>query len=70
MSYWHCVMPLVFLIWVLERTFVDSCHLCIVDATNHDRLAPVGCVGDLLVEGGAMSRGYINYCEKTVAGYI
>jgi aryl carrier-like protein len=37
----------------------------IVDPRNHDRLAPVGSVGELLVEGPTLSVGYVRNDAKT-----
>lgn len=37
----------------------------IVDQKNHNRLAPIGCVGELLVQGPSLARGYFGLEEKT-----
>jgi amino acid adenylation domain-containing protein len=42
----------------------------VVDAGNHDQLVPVGSVGELLVEGPILARGYLNDAEKTGAAFI
>ncbi|XTI94683.1 nonribosomal peptide synthetase [Cenococcum geophilum] len=42
----------------------------VVDATNHERLVPIGCVGELLIEGPILARGYLNDSEKTAAAFI
>ncbi|CAA9959565.1 hypothetical protein PTMSG1_02982 [Pyrenophora teres f. maculata] len=42
----------------------------VVDPENHDRLAPLGSIGELLVEGPILARGYLNDAEKTVAAFI
>lgn len=42
----------------------------ITEPDNHDRLAPVGCIGELLVEGPILARGYYNEPEKTAAAFI
>jgi amino acid adenylation domain-containing protein len=42
----------------------------VVDAGNHEQLAPVGSVGELLVEGPILARGYLNDAEKTDAAFI
>lgn len=42
----------------------------IVEPDNHDRLAPVGCVGELLLEGPLVGHGYLNDVEKTSAVFI
>ncbi|KAF3481900.1 uncharacterized protein GIQ15_04659 [Arthroderma uncinatum] len=34
--------------------------LWITSPTNHDHLCPVGCIGELLIEGPVMARGYID----------
>lgn len=45
--------------------------LCwIVDAENHDRLVPLGAVGELLISGPILARGYLNDAEKTAASFI
>jgi amino acid adenylation domain-containing protein len=43
--------------------------LWITSTANHDRLAPVGCVGELLIEGPALARGYLN-AEQTRTSFI
>lgn len=42
----------------------------VVDPTNHDILAPIGGVGELLIQGPLLSRGYLNDPEKTTAAFI
>ena len=42
----------------------------VVDPTNHDRLAPLGSVGELLLEGPILARGYLNDTEKTASAFI
>ena len=42
----------------------------IVDQSNHDRLTPIGCVGELLIEGPILARGYLNEQEKTSKAFI
>lgn len=37
----------------------------VVDAENRDRLVPIGCKGELLIEGPILSRGYLKNEEKT-----
>jgi non-ribosomal peptide synthetase component F len=41
----------------------------VVDPTNHDRLAPIGCVGEMHIEGRIVSREYLNMPEKTASRY-
>ncbi|KAL8902464.1 MAG: hypothetical protein Q9207_004685 [Kuettlingeria erythrocarpa] len=46
-------------------------ELCwVVDPENHDRLLPVGAVGELVVEGPTLARGYLNDLSKTQAAFI
>lgn len=42
----------------------------IVDASDHTILAPLGAVGELVVEGPILARGYLNDHERTVAAFI
>ncbi|KAI1273294.1 hypothetical protein F5Y07DRAFT_411506 [Xylaria sp. FL0933] len=42
----------------------------IVEPDDHDKLAPVGWVGELLLEGPLVGRGYLNDTERTSAVFI
>jgi amino acid adenylation domain-containing protein len=42
----------------------------VVDATDHSRLVPVGCAGELLLEGPLVGQGYLNEPAKTAAAFI
>ncbi|KAL0941321.1 uncharacterized protein CTRU02_204084 [Colletotrichum truncatum] len=42
----------------------------IADPDDSDRLLPVGAVGELLVEGPLLARGYLNNPEQTAASFI
>ena len=42
----------------------------IADPRNHNRLAPIGSVGELLVEGPILARGYLNEAEKTADAFV
>ncbi|KAF2106754.1 hypothetical protein BDV96DRAFT_654318 [Lophiotrema nucula] len=42
----------------------------VVDKADHNRLVPVGCIGELLIEGSLLARGYLKNKEKTDAAYI
>ncbi|KAI9745049.1 MAG: hypothetical protein M1818_001327 [Claussenomyces sp. TS43310] len=44
--------------------------LWVADAGDHNKLTPVGCVGELLVEGPILARGYLNDDAKTAAAFI
>ncbi|KID60188.1 Nonribosomal peptide synthetase vlms [Metarhizium brunneum] len=45
-------------------------HTWVTDVTDHNRLAPIGCVGELLVEGPILARGYVKNPEITSAAFI
>jgi len=47
-----------------------GCVSWVVDPDNHDRLMPIGCKGELLLEGPILSRGYLNDPGKTQAAFI
>ncbi|RYN46813.1 Nonribosomal peptide synthetase dtxS1 [Alternaria tenuissima] len=47
-----------------------GCIGWVVDAENRDRLMPIGCKGELILEGPILSRGYLNDAEKTQAAFI
>jgi amino acid adenylation domain-containing protein len=47
-----------------------GCHLWLCEPENHNRLTPVGCVGEILVEGGLVSRGYLKNKIQTTASYL
>lgn len=47
-----------------------GCVTWVVDPDNRDRLMPIGCKGELLLEGPILSRGYLNDLEKTQAAFI
>jgi amino acid adenylation domain-containing protein/non-ribosomal peptide synthase protein (TIGR01720 family) len=42
----------------------------VVDPSDHNSLVPVGCVGELLIEGPILARGYLNDREKTAKSFI
>ena len=46
------------------------CVSWIVEPDNHRRLAPVGTVGELVLEGYTMARGYLDEPEKTAAAFV
>ncbi|OJJ07364.1 hypothetical protein ASPVEDRAFT_65770 [Aspergillus versicolor CBS 583.65] len=47
-----------------------GCSCWIVDRGDHNRLMPIGAVGELLLEGPTIGRGYIGDPEKTAASFI
>lgn len=42
----------------------------VVNPTNHDQLMPVGCPGELVLEGPTLARCYINNPQKTNESFI
>jgi acyl-coenzyme A synthetase/AMP-(fatty) acid ligase len=42
----------------------------LVDPDNHNRLVPVGAIGELLIEGPTLARGYLNNMQKTEEVFI
>jgi amino acid adenylation domain-containing protein len=42
----------------------------VVDPDNHDKLVPVGSLGELLMEGPLLARGYLKNPDKTAAAFI
>jgi amino acid adenylation domain-containing protein len=48
----------------------NGASIWIVDPNDHERLMPVGAVGELLVEGPIVGQGYLNDDEKTATVFI
>ncbi|KAJ6051217.1 hypothetical protein N7499_010580 [Penicillium canescens] len=42
----------------------------VVSPSDHNKLSPVGCIGELVVQGPIVSRGYLNDPDKTNAAFI
>ncbi|KAJ5770015.1 uncharacterized protein N7511_002066 [Penicillium nucicola] len=42
----------------------------LADPNNHDRLVPVGAVGELIVQGPIVGRGYLNDSSRTEASFL
>lgn len=47
-----------------------AAHLWIVEPEKTDKLTPIGCVGELLISGPTLARGYLNDIDKTNAAFI
>ncbi|KAL8871747.1 MAG: hypothetical protein Q9174_002487, partial [Haloplaca sp. 1 TL-2023] len=45
-------------------------RLWIVEPDDHSKLSPVGCLGELLISGPALARGYLNDLEKTAKAFV
>ncbi|XWW94242.1 hypothetical protein V2A60_002185 [Cordyceps javanica] len=54
----------------LELGYPVTGAFWVVDATNSDRLVPEGAVGELLIEGPHLARGYLNDERKTSLSFI
>ncbi|CEJ57901.1 hypothetical protein PMG11_06578 [Penicillium brasilianum] len=50
--------------------FALGCNTWITDPTDHNKLAPIGTIGELIVEGPNVADGYINEPVKTAAAFI
>ncbi|KAH4211125.1 hypothetical protein HBI25_065040 [Parastagonospora nodorum] len=48
----------------------SGCHMWIVDAEDHNKLAPLGATGELVIEGKVVSRGYLGDEAKTAAAFV
>ncbi|CAG8137987.1 unnamed protein product [Penicillium salamii] len=44
--------------------------LWIVDSEDHNRLAPIGAVGELLIESPSVGRGYLNRPSNTASAFL
>ncbi|KAI6307030.1 NRPS [Pyricularia oryzae] len=42
----------------------------VVDPQDHNRLMPIGCTGELLVQGPGLSRGYLGQPDKTREAFV
>jgi amino acid adenylation domain-containing protein len=47
-----------------------SCRIWIANPTNHHLLSPVGAVGEILIEGRQVGRGYLKRPSQTAAAFI
>lgn len=45
-------------------------HVWITNEQDHNRLVPMGCAGEILIEGPLLARGYLKEPEKTAAAFI
>ncbi|OXV10693.1 hypothetical protein Egran_01550 [Elaphomyces granulatus] len=50
--------------------YPTSCRFWIVDRYNHDRLVPIGAIGELLLEGSILGREYLNDLPRTEMSFI
>ncbi|POS78357.1 nonribosomal peptide synthetase 6 [Diaporthe helianthi] len=54
----------------IGRALKGACQGHVVNPHNHNQLLPVGALGELLIRGPTLGRGYLNEPEKTAAVYI
>ncbi|KAJ5876038.1 uncharacterized protein N7529_001622 [Penicillium soppii] len=47
-----------------------GCVCWVVDPADHERLVPIGAVGELLIEGPIVGRGYLNDPQRTAAAFV
>ncbi|KAL6870381.1 amino acid adenylation [Trichoderma novae-zelandiae] len=47
-----------------------GCNLWIVKQDNHSEMVPRGEIGELVIEGNTLARGYLNDQAKTVASFV
>jgi amino acid adenylation domain-containing protein/non-ribosomal peptide synthase protein (TIGR01720 family) len=45
-------------------------HVWITNDQDHNRLVPMGCAGEILIEGPLLARGYLKEPAKTAAAFI
>lgn len=45
-------------------------HTWIVDANDHNKLLPIGAIGELFIQGPILARGYLGDPEKTASAFI
>lgn len=46
------------------------CHMWLVDPQNHNRLVPIGAIGEVLLDGPMVSGGYLYDQPKTEASFV
>lgn len=54
----------------IGRALENACQGHVVNPDNHNQLLPVGALGELLIRGPTLGRGYLKEPEKTAAVYI
>ena len=47
-----------------------GCRSWVVDPQDHGRLVPIGAVGELVLQGNTVARGYLNNEEKTSKAFV
>lgn len=54
----------------IGRALKNACQGHVVNPDNYNQLLPAGALGELLIRGPTLGRGYLNEPEKTAAVYI
>jgi amino acid adenylation domain-containing protein len=52
----------------IGRGFANSCW--IVEQDDHNKQTPIGCTGELVVQGPTLARGYVNDSKRTNKSFI
>ncbi|RHZ67305.1 uncharacterized protein CDV56_102390 [Aspergillus thermomutatus] len=47
-----------------------NCRVWLVDVDRHDRLAPIGAIAELLIEGPSLAAGYLGDPERSKASFV
>ncbi|KAF6815188.1 nonribosomal peptide synthase [Colletotrichum sojae] len=55
---------------IIGAAVAPHCRVWVVDAADSSRMVPVGCVGELLIEGQHVALGYLNDPDKTSRAFI
>ncbi|CAI7640359.1 unnamed protein product [Penicillium manginii] len=50
--------------------YAAGCVCWVVSRADHERLVPIGAVGELLIEGPIVGRGYLNNPKQTTAAFV
>ncbi|KHN96077.1 Amino acid adenylation [Metarhizium album ARSEF 1941] len=50
--------------------YASGCHVWVVDAENHNRICAVGEVGELVIQGDILARGYLGNAQKTAEVFV
>lgn len=50
--------------------YAVGCRMWITDFTNPDRLLPIGSIGEIIIDGPILARGYLNDPAKTESSFI